>query len=117
LWLLAFDVALILFVLAEIVPTLPKMPNELQTLANHEEIYVVMLLLWCNDVSGNHSKQYNKHINMYMVNVNLPGRLLQQEYFVCFVSTSPNASSPEQFAAIMDEILYSFFFLLSYTPI
>ena len=42
---------------------------------------------------------------MYMVNANIPGRLLQQEYFVRFVSTSPHASSPEQFAAVMDEIM------------
>ena len=57
----------------------PKMPNDLRVLANDEELYVVMLPLWCDDVSGNRSKQYNKHINMYMANSNLPGRLLQQE--------------------------------------
>jgi hypothetical protein len=81
------------------------MPNKLRVLANREELYVVMLPLWCDDVSGNHLKQYNKHINMYMVNANLPGQLLQQEYFVRFVSTSPHASSPEQFAAVMDKIM------------
>ena len=81
------------------------MPNGLRILANHEELYVIMLPLWCDDVSGNCSKQYNKHINMYMVNANLPGWLLQQEYFVRFVATSPHASSPEQFVAVMDEIM------------
>jgi hypothetical protein len=82
------------------------MPNDLRVLANDEELYVVMLPLWCDDVSGNRSKQYNKHINMYMANSNLPGHLLQQEYFVRFVSTSPNATSPEQFSAVMDDIKY-----------
>jgi hypothetical protein len=83
---------------------IPEMPNALQKLAGDEELYVIMLPLWCDDVSGNRSKQYNKHINMYMANSNLPGRLLQQEYFVWFVATSPHATSPEQFSMIMDEI-------------
>ena len=81
------------------------MSNELRILANHEELYVIMLPLWCDDVSGNHSKQYNKHINMYMVNTNLPRWLFQQEYFVRFVATSPHTSSPEQLVAVMDEIM------------
>jgi hypothetical protein len=89
---------------ADIVQTVPQMPHNLQVLANNEELYVVMLPLWCDDVSGNRSKQYNKHINIYMVNSNLLERLLQQEYFVCFVSTSPHASSPEQFSAVLDDI-------------
>jgi len=84
--------------------TIPDMPNNLRVLAEDDELYVVMLPLWCDDVSGNHSKQYNKHINMYMVNLNLPSRLLQQEYFIRFVSTSPHASSPEQFSVVMDDI-------------
>ena len=82
----------------------PKMPNELRHLAGNRELYVIMLPLWCDDVSGNRLKQYNKHINMYMANSNLPGCLLQQEYFVWFVSTSPHATSPEQFSAVMADI-------------
>ncbi|KAF8237494.1 hypothetical protein L208DRAFT_1421556 [Tricholoma matsutake] len=62
------------------------MPNPLCELTRDEDLY-------CDDVSGNKSKQYNKHINMYM-----------QEYFVCFVSTSPNATSLEQFSALKDQI-------------
>lgn len=82
------------------------MPNPLRLLAEDEELYVIMLPLWCDDVSGNVSKQYNKHINFYATNSNLPGRLLQQEYFVKFVSTSPHATSPEQFSAVMDQVKY-----------
>ncbi|KAJ7213920.1 hypothetical protein GGX14DRAFT_534135 [Mycena pura] len=83
----------------------PPMPNPLRELAGDDPLYVVMLPLWADDVSGNKSKQYNKHLNMYMVNSNIPGQLLQQEYFVRFVSTSPTASSPEQFSAIKEQIL------------
>jgi hypothetical protein len=86
----------------------PVMPNPLHELTGDEDLYIVMVPLWCDDVSGNKLKQYNKHINMYMVNSNLPGQLLQQEYFVCFVSTSPNATSPEQSSALKDQIKYLF---------
>ncbi|KAJ6625670.1 hypothetical protein B0H10DRAFT_1782828, partial [Mycena sp. CBHHK59/15] len=82
----------------------PKMPNALRKIARGDDLYVVMVPLWADDVSGNKSKQYNKHINMYMANPNLPGQLLQQEYFVRFVSTSPHATSPEQFSAIKEQI-------------
>lgn len=77
------------------------MPNLLRDLADGEELFVIMVHVWANNVSGNILKQYNKHINMYMCNSNLPGRLLQQKYFVQFVSTSPHSTSPEQFSAVM----------------
>ncbi|THU93011.1 hypothetical protein K435DRAFT_671003 [Dendrothele bispora CBS 962.96] len=81
--------------------SVPEMPNPKRKLVDEDEdLYVVMIPIWADDVSGNKSKQYNKHINLYMENSNLPARLLQQEYFVNFLSTSPHASSPEQFAEI-----------------
>jgi hypothetical protein len=84
------------------------MPNPLCTIAGEDDLYVVMVPMWADDVSGNKSKQYNKHMNMYMANSNLPGRLLQQEYFVRFVSTSLHTGSPEQFSAIKEQIQYVF---------
>ncbi|SJL18296.1 uncharacterized protein ARMOST_21882 [Armillaria ostoyae] len=84
--------------------TIPEMPNPLRKLAQGDDLYVVMIPVWADDVSGNKSKQYNKHINLYMVNSCLPGHLLQQEYFIRFVSTSPHATSPEQFSALRDQV-------------
>ncbi|KAJ3859601.1 hypothetical protein EV359DRAFT_75548 [Lentinula novae-zelandiae] len=85
--------------------SISKMPNPDRKLVPiGYDLYDVFIPLWADDVSGNKSKQYNKHINMYSVNSNLPGRLLHQEYFVQFVSTSPNATSPEQFSALKDMI-------------
>lgn len=89
------------------------MPNALRKLSGDEDLYVVMCPLWADDVSGNKSKQYNKHMNMYMANSNIPGRLLQQEYFVRFVSTSPHATSPEQFSAIKEQIKFVFRMIVS----
>lgn len=87
--------------------SISKMPNPDRKLVPiGYDLYDVFIPLWADDVSGNKSKQYNKHINMYSVNSNLPGRLLHQEYFVQFVSTSPNATSPEQFSALKDMIKY-----------
>jgi hypothetical protein len=81
-----------------------QMPNPLRAKAGGLELYSIFIHTWGDDVSGNVSKQYNKHNNIYMANTNIPGCLLQQEYFVRFVSTSPHASSLEQFAAIKQQV-------------
>ncbi|KAJ7768071.1 hypothetical protein DFH07DRAFT_866822 [Mycena maculata] len=60
-----------------------------------------MVSPWADDVSGNKSKQYNKHMNRYTGNGCLPGRLLQQEFHVHYVSSSPHASSAEKFPTFL----------------
>jgi hypothetical protein len=77
------------------------MPNKYRELAQGRELLVIFTPLWFDDVSANVSKQYNKHINCYTTISNLPGKLLQQEFFVLPVSTSPHASTSEQASAIL----------------
>lgn len=82
------------------------MPNPLRALAHGAELYSVFLNIWADDVSGNVSKQYNKHNNLYVANMNIPSQLLSQEFFVHFFSTSPHASTAEQFSAIKAQVQY-----------
>ncbi|KAJ7729682.1 hypothetical protein DFH07DRAFT_994762, partial [Mycena maculata] len=83
----------------------PPMPNKMRELVDDDEdLFVIMVSPWADDVSGNRSKQYNKHMNMYTSNGCLPGRLLQQEFHVHYVSSSPHASSAEQFSTFRDHV-------------
>ncbi|KAJ7115666.1 hypothetical protein C8R44DRAFT_880092 [Mycena epipterygia] len=80
-----------------------EMPHPLREKANGKPIFRLRVMPWSDDVSGNVSKQYNAHTNVYVTNLNLPHQKLSQEYFVRFCSTSPHASSSEQFVALGDD--------------
>ncbi|KAI0682681.1 hypothetical protein BC835DRAFT_1424141 [Cytidiella melzeri] len=58
---------------------------------------------WSDDVSGNVSKQYNAHTNVYIQNTCIPHKKLAQEFSVRFVSTSTFASSSEQLAGVSSD--------------
>ncbi|KAH9835337.1 uncharacterized protein C8Q71DRAFT_870860, partial [Rhodofomes roseus] len=73
-----------------------KNQHPVRAIAAQRPAYTVRLMSWSDDVSGNKSKQYNAHTNVYMANINLPHDKLKQEYFVRFCSTSQHASSSEQ---------------------
>lgn len=63
-------------------------------------VYGVPVLVFMDDVSGNISKQWNKHHVVYMSNGGLPREMLDQEFHVRFVSASPDASPMELMHAV-----------------
>jgi hypothetical protein len=83
----------------------PTMPNSLHKLVSDDkDLFVLMVSPWTDDISGNRSKQYNKHMNMCTGTGCLPGRPLQQEFHVHYISTSPHATSAEQFATFCNHV-------------
>ena len=75
--------------------------NPVRAVAKGRPVFSLRVMPWADDVSGNRSKQYNPHINIYMKNLNVPNEKLKQQFFVRFCSTSPDASSNEQFRAFL----------------
>ncbi|KAE9385751.1 hypothetical protein BT96DRAFT_1006762 [Gymnopus androsaceus JB14] len=81
-----------------------SMPNKYRELDKDEDHVVVWMPVWADDVSGARSKQYQKHVNVYMCNGSLPGKLVQQEYHVNFVGSSQQVSATEMLGSVMKQV-------------
>lgn len=58
-------------------------------------VYSVPLVIFQDDVSGNQSKQWNKHYLCYLSNGMIPCQKLESEFHIHFVAMSPFASPLE----------------------
>ncbi|KAG1837183.1 hypothetical protein DFJ58DRAFT_718936 [Suillus subalutaceus] len=67
-------------------------------------VHMVPLLIFMDDVSGNVSKQWNKHHAIYMSNANLLREMLEKEFFVRFVTSSLHAAPMELMRAMKESI-------------
>ena len=67
-------------------------------------VYTVPLIIFMDDILGNISKQWNKHFVIYMSNANLPREMLDEQFFVRFVSSSPHAAPMELMHAMKESI-------------
>ncbi|KAI6017560.1 hypothetical protein BKA83DRAFT_4015195, partial [Pisolithus microcarpus] len=80
-------------------------PNVWREKSGGRMVYNVPLIIFMDNVSGNISKQWNKHHVIYMSNANLPCEMLEQEFYVWFVTSSPHAAPMELMHAMKESIL------------
>lgn len=71
------------------------MPNPKRIKAKGCPFFFVYIIIFINDVSGNVSKQWNKHYVCYMSNAMLPREHIDKELNVHFVSSSPSVNTLE----------------------
>ncbi|KAJ7315199.1 hypothetical protein DFH08DRAFT_820801 [Mycena albidolilacea] len=83
-----------------------EMPHPLREKAGSRMVYSIPLAIFIDDVSGNKSKQWNKHFSCYMSNGAVPRTKLENEFHVRFVATSPFASPLEIIQGVRASIEY-----------
>ncbi|KIK78201.1 hypothetical protein PAXRUDRAFT_17013 [Paxillus rubicundulus Ve08.2h10] len=79
-------------------------PNPLQIKSGGQMVITVPLIVFMDDVSGNISKQWNKHHVIYMSNALMPCEMLKKEFCIWFVSSSPHATLLELMQGLKESI-------------
>lgn len=80
------------------------MPNPLRKKSGGWMVISVPLILFMDDVSGNISKQWNKHHVIYASNALMPCKMIEKEHCVWFVLLLPHASPLELMKGVKDSI-------------
>ncbi|KAI8461648.1 hypothetical protein BY996DRAFT_6408488 [Phakopsora pachyrhizi] len=81
-----------------------KLLNPWRIKAQGRMIRHVPLNIYSDDTSGNLSKQWNKHISIFMSLAGLPPHISNQEYNTLFVATSNIATALELAAPVVEEL-------------
>ncbi|KAI8460353.1 hypothetical protein BY996DRAFT_8384990 [Phakopsora pachyrhizi] len=81
-----------------------QLPNPWRVKAYGKMIRHIPLNFYSDDTSGNVSKQWNKHISIFMSLAGLPPKLSNQEFNTLFVATSNIATALELAAPVCDEL-------------
>ncbi|KAI8458796.1 hypothetical protein BY996DRAFT_6430113 [Phakopsora pachyrhizi] len=81
-----------------------QLPNPWRIKAEGKMIRHVPLSFYADDTSGNISKQWNKHISIFMSLAGVPPKLSNQEFNKLFVTTSNIASALELAAPVFEEL-------------
>ena len=68
------------------------MPNPLCEKSGGCMVLTILLIIFMDDVSGNVSKQWNKHHVVYMSNTAMPCEMLEKEFCMRFVSSLPHTA-------------------------
>jgi hypothetical protein len=82
------------------------MPHPLHAKADSWMVYTVPIIVFMDNASANISKQWNKHMIVYLSNAGLPQEMLEKEFCVKFVTLSPNALPMELMCAVCDSMEY-----------
>jgi hypothetical protein len=81
-----------------------NMPHPLRAKVDGHMVYSVPLIVFMDDVSGNISKQWNKHHVIYASYANMPRKMMEKQFFLCFVTSSPHVTPMEPMKAMKDSI-------------